>query len=310
MKAIIHIGTEKTGTTSIQEFLYKNRTSLNENGFHFIQSPGKKNNRKIPAYCIDIEKEDEYFQLQGIKSKKQRLAFNEAFLNDFKLEMNSLPSSVHTVIFSSEHFHSRVTSVNEIKVLRNLLKCYFESFEIVCYVRHQSLVCESLYSTAIKFGHPYSFPEFLSLCEVNNIYYNYCEMLLNWRQIFNEDITVRPFNKVELLNNNLLDDFTSFLSKELIGKLNTNLNLKNESLNNTGLSLGLSLNKYLPTFSAKGDVYFVRYQIRKVMMFMIKIIFKGKSRLMSENQKSKIHAAFKKCNKELQQNFNMKNELE
>jgi hypothetical protein len=184
MKAIIHIGTEKTGSTSIQHFLYNNRTPLNENGFHFIQSPGKLNNRKLPAYCIDLNKEDEFFSLQGIKTKEQKLAFNEKFLNDFKLEMNSLPASVHTVIFSSEHFHSRVNSLGEIKVLKNLLECYFQSFQIICYVRNQALVCESLYTTAIRAGHTYSFPEFLTLCDANDIYYNYNKMLLNWKHIF------------------------------------------------------------------------------------------------------------------------------
>ena len=50
MKAVLHIGTEKTGTSYIQEFLYTNRKSLASLGFGLLQSPEKKQ-QKLGHIC-------------------------------------------------------------------------------------------------------------------------------------------------------------------------------------------------------------------------------------------------------------------
>lgn len=43
MTAYVHIGTEKTGTTSIQEFLYINKSIIQKQNYFFAQSIGIKN---------------------------------------------------------------------------------------------------------------------------------------------------------------------------------------------------------------------------------------------------------------------------
>ncbi len=42
MNLIVHIGTPKTGTTTIQEMLFESREILKSKGFHFLQCAGKK----------------------------------------------------------------------------------------------------------------------------------------------------------------------------------------------------------------------------------------------------------------------------
>ncbi len=39
MKLILHIGTHKTGTTALQQFLYANREPLVGHGFHYATPP-------------------------------------------------------------------------------------------------------------------------------------------------------------------------------------------------------------------------------------------------------------------------------
>ena len=50
-ECILHIGTEKTGTTSIQKFLATNRTLLKANGVLYPLSPGKVNHIGLEAYA-------------------------------------------------------------------------------------------------------------------------------------------------------------------------------------------------------------------------------------------------------------------
>lgn len=52
---ILHIGAEKTGTTTIQEFLTLNRERLLAQGVHFPMSVGLKNHTRL-AVCAAFDK--------------------------------------------------------------------------------------------------------------------------------------------------------------------------------------------------------------------------------------------------------------
>ena len=77
MKAIVHIGREKTGTSSLQSYLYLNRQQLKNAGFHFIQSAGQLNNWMLPAFCSndaafnDLFKENESLALYEATKNKE-----------------------------------------------------------------------------------------------------------------------------------------------------------------------------------------------------------------------------------------------
>ena len=49
-RAILHIGTEKTGTTSIQKFLFQNRRKLLSSGTLFPESAGYISNQRLVVY--------------------------------------------------------------------------------------------------------------------------------------------------------------------------------------------------------------------------------------------------------------------
>jgi hypothetical protein len=52
-KALLHIGTEKTGSTSIQNFLYKNESELNKRGYFFPhKSCGLISNYRLVLLCL------------------------------------------------------------------------------------------------------------------------------------------------------------------------------------------------------------------------------------------------------------------
>lgn len=47
MKLILHIGTAKTGTTALQQFLCTNAKKLREHGIHYAMSPDEFNFNSI-----------------------------------------------------------------------------------------------------------------------------------------------------------------------------------------------------------------------------------------------------------------------
>ena len=152
MKVIVHIGAEKTGSTSIQEYLYDNISLLSNAGFYYYCSSVYKNSRALPAYCMDDHIYDDFLRNKGIRSVQKKIDFKHEFLKNFSAEMKSVPKKIHTVIISSEHLHSRLRSQEEVGNVRELLSPFFSDVKIVCYIREQVRTCTSLYSTAIKIG--------------------------------------------------------------------------------------------------------------------------------------------------------------
>ncbi len=84
LKAIVHIGTEKTGTSSIQMFLYKNRKKLIKSGYHFLQSAGKTNNWALPAFFSSDDRFNELYRDEGIRTRQQIDQFKLNFFEQFE----------------------------------------------------------------------------------------------------------------------------------------------------------------------------------------------------------------------------------
>ena len=242
MKAIVHIGTEKTGTTTIQNFLYQNRRKFRAAGYHFLQSAGAQNNRALPAYCIGDDTFDDFYRNQGILTLEDRARYKARFLREFEQELASLPKTVHTVLISSEHFHSRIRTEAEMDNVHALLSPYFDDIRILCYLREQVTTCTSYYSTHLKSGGTDSFSVFMQRCAPRNYYFNYDTMLGNWARAFGRDaLDVALFDRKRFLNGDLLDDFTARIDAGLVGNLNKNFDTENESLTPAGQALALAL---------------------------------------------------------------------
>ncbi|WP_221795295.1 hypothetical protein [Oceanobacter mangrovi] len=287
--AILHIGTEKTGTTSIQEALYLNRELLSGFGIHFLQCAGEKNNRHFPSSCMADEKYDDFFKDRQITSIELKERFRADFLDRFATEINSLGESIHTVLISSEHFHSRTNTLAEIIAVSEVLAPFFDQVRIICYLREQAQTCNSLYSTAIKAGLNPDPDIFFSRCSVDNNYYNYYEMLSNWASIFgSENLFVRKFDRKFFRNGDLLDDFFSLLNDELPQYVNRDFEIQNESLSMLGMFLGRAVNVVLPKYTDHGYVDLARVEA----IDFIYENFKGKGLSIPEDVKVRIYETF------------------
>lgn len=300
MKAIVHIGTEKTGTTSIQSFLYQNRRKLRKAGFHFLQCAGKTNNRALPAYCLHNDRTDDFYRNLGISTLEARIEHKRKFIIELEKELGGLPSHIKAVVISSEHFHSRIRTEEEMDNVHELLSTYFSEIEIVCYLRDQITTCTSYYSTALKSGNPSSFAAFIERCKPKNYYFNYEEMLQNWERCFGlKALNVSLFSRAHFVNGDLLDDFTSKIDPDLVGKLNTNVQIENESLNPTGQALARAVNIAFPIRTLRPELAPLREQCRQ----LVNKRYKGKGRQLTPESQRQVFAAFADMNESLRLKF-------
>lgn len=209
MKLIVHIGTEKTGTSSIQNALFENKTLLLKAGFYFSQCAGNRNNIQFPLSCMHYDREDEdcYFTNNGITTNQHRAQYYNDLKHKFADEVNAL-KKIHTVIISSEHFHSLLVKVQEVETFKALLGNMFSSIKVVCYLREQVATCISHYSTRIKTGDSDELSTFIKRCSPQNPYYNYLDLLDRWSAVFGKsNLIVDLFDKKTLKNNDIIDDF-------------------------------------------------------------------------------------------------------
>ena len=67
MKCYLHIGTEKTGTTTIQSFLLRNERRLNRIGYSSPKLDQEFNHRSLAVACFDDDHRDDFTSVCNIK---------------------------------------------------------------------------------------------------------------------------------------------------------------------------------------------------------------------------------------------------
>jgi len=209
-KGILHIGCEKTGTSSIQRFLSMNRPSLKKQGFIYPVAGGTLYGGSQTGYAVVARKEawlTDMGKALGLLTPGAVTEYRQQLAAQLQIEISRVRRG-HTLVLSSEHFHSRLRSAEEIAALRSFLEPFCESFEVVMYFRRQDRVAVSLYATHVKSGNPSPKP-FLPAIELpETYYYRYDEIFQSWAQVFGaESLRAGIYQPDELLGGDLLQDF-------------------------------------------------------------------------------------------------------
>lgn len=201
-KLILHIGTEKTGTTSIQEFLLKNRDVLRMNGIFMPETPSSSapNHRKLATACFNSGRIDDSFVDYKI------IDFFEWQESTLKIIEDELRSScLDTHILSSEHFSSRLTTHDEIDRLFNFLSDIYAEIKVIIYFRRQDEYAVSLYSTNLKSG---GVGKDIIPSGMLPDRYDYHSICNKWAKVFGrKNIIARQFDRNILKNGSVLSDF-------------------------------------------------------------------------------------------------------
>lgn len=288
-KVILHIGCEKTGSTSIQNFLYLNRNYLlGKYGYLYPVSLGKRNHTKLGIYACNDDK-----GLARFLPKGRTLGdFRRSLEKDFTKEIES--TSAKTIIISNEWLHPRVKSKEEFDRLIGLFKNLFNEVKVVLYVRRQDKLALSLYSTSLKAGNykPFKFPTVNDRTELP-YFYDFNTIYENWVSAFGRgNVYVRAFERDALVQSDVVMDFLDFVDLPKDGL--TFIPEENLSLSNAGVFVMRLWNRVFKS---------VRPRLARNIRGIISKGFSGKASLASEYDCEDFFEKFSISNQKLRENL-------
>lgn len=294
MKCLLHIGTEKTGTSSIQEFLAQNRSALRLQGFLYPQSAGPQGHPKLAAYAQRDSNRDDLRMSLCIREQRDLEDFRRSFEEELDAEIQAaIDHRVHTVILSSEHCQSRLESTEEIRRLKCLLDRWFDEFEVIVYFRRQDRMAASLYSTMMKFGGTRDtiFPK-LRPTEVP-YYYDFAEMAQNWIDVFGATaISARLFQRGQLHNDDVVEDFCKLTG--IVASTLKPATRVNESLSDSAMEFLRIFNSHCPGFT-DGAVN----ELRQDVVHILEKNYAGKGKRPTASEAREFMSRFHKTNERL-----------
>lgn len=246
MHCWLHIGTQKTGTTSLQHYLAANRERLLERGFLYPSSPGGVNHVGMTAYSRDEAKIDLIRKRCGIESSADVNAYRRRLSRELNDEIeNCRPAAV---ILSNEHLSARVRSSVEIRRVEELCRSFAERVTIVVYLRNQIDYLVSWYNTLVKAGNSKSF-DGLGVRRIER-QVDYARMLAPWARVFGvENMQARRFESQDMKGGDIVEDFASIVGLETKGLARADR--LNQSLDFEGLEFLRRFNSHFPR--AKGE---------------------------------------------------------
>ncbi len=214
----LHIGTPKTGTTSIQHFCYDNMRILAEKGYYYPHMPFEYPN--LSMYRNGLFLEARCFKDNGernIDMEQQNLN------NGFKL-VNKYFQTYDNIILSDEGVWSRCFNRKRLEeVSKNLTSAALEgeyAIKIIVYLRRQDEFLLSWYNQMIKHS---ASPKLNSLTwdeyfenYSKYISLDYLKCLNKLARVFGqENIIVKRFDSEYFYKNSLLADFLNIFGLEL-----------------------------------------------------------------------------------------------
>ena len=204
-RIFLHVGVEKTGTTTLQVAMAINRPLLHQCGYAIPMGPAGS-----PSYHIGLalcaanpDAVPELRQVAGLTTGATHSAFLENYPMQIARELTQ--SGCHTAILSNEHCSSRLSTVAEIAKLHKIFSRLARECRIIIYLRRQDELAASHYSTSVRAGATgeFNFPN-----EV--LWLNYLHLLEMWAQVFGkENLAIRIFEPHQLKDGDLLADFFS-----------------------------------------------------------------------------------------------------
>jgi hypothetical protein len=204
-KLILHIGIHKTGSTSLQHFLFDNRSSLTAAGFYYPVEG---------AYYWHGQRSQSLLSHSILNKRPAYLAHVDfdmsQCISDIKRDVAASPSP--QVIISSEHF-SEASSTKQFASILEVFSDLFKTINIVVYLRRQDLWLESNWSQLVKDGYiNMTFEEFARKEEPNNYY----ELVRSLADVFGKsNVIVRPFEREQFYRNDLIRDFMHVLGMDI-----------------------------------------------------------------------------------------------
>lgn len=245
-KIMIHIGTGKTGSASIQKtmlHLSKNNFLLENYGIIYPLIFNQKSHGMLNALYKPFTS-----QSRGIKSKYagNEKKFNED-INKYKVKFSKILHDYNFIIISSE-FLANLNNSQIIEFKKTLDKSGFSNFQILIYVREPSAYYLSRIQQHLKASSKVSDP--------SSFKYPFKKQINRWERVFDNQIIVRPFDRNQLYHGCVVQDFlyniSNYFNSDIIDH-DIDIHKTNESISAEGMFIA---KKYRQIFYPNEDDVF------------------------------------------------------
>ena len=286
----LHIGLEKTGTTSLQVFLRTNESVLRASGFSYLGDNTRLYSDDLGHFPIAAS----FFSKcpEFIRPAKFRPA--PEVLGELRRDVEQCPWHV---ILSCEHFSSRLRDASALQAIRDALPN--RHVTVVCYLRRQDDLASAAYSTAIISGRrqPFNVSQITSA----NRFFSFESILGLWGKVFGHDnIVVREYSRAQFAGGDVRRDFLTVLGID-----HTNFQFqpdKNISLDAEQVEALRLVNFHLPNFGEDPEGHALTLDIRSAL---VEHLPKGEplTAMLSASERREIMQSFSAANARLANKF-------
>lgn len=245
-KILVHIGPDKTGSSSIQSTLNNHRKLLIEKKIYY--APGRLNST-IGSFFSSYPEKFIYNILQRPnKTRKEIIQNDKEYF--FKIKNYLLNINPEILIISSENL--AYLDLKGIKRFYKYLKKFSDNLKIVAYLRDPLSYAKSAMSQRVKSG-------YISWDDKNIPILPYEDFLKKYVKIFGkENINLRTYSNFNLNKNGVVTDFLSLIdtTKVLKKKILKNTSVKNPSLSKEAVLIGDIIISTLDGYIERGSIFY------------------------------------------------------
>lgn len=183
----LHIGTQKTGSSTVQHFLRSNRKALLRQGYNFVRAVREWNDHNRLAR-----------ELRGGSEDLPRLQAVTAEIRE--------GAQPHHIVSAEELFHARAAR----RLGQFLAPDILANTRVIVYLRRPDDLMEALYKQRVKTGEINPWP--MDYLQKSAFEVGYRAVLDAYAEVFGrERMVVRPYRRDLLKNDDIVDDFMGVL---------------------------------------------------------------------------------------------------
>lgn len=206
----LHIGVEKTGSSTLQRAFDDARPALAADGVLYPRAVGRANHTALAVIGCDDDVVDDL--------RRRRRLLDPQAVDDFRVRtQRALRREVEDaaptrVVLSGEHCSSRLQSVAEVQRLADWLdETLGGELHVHVYLRRQDRMCESRHSTAVRAG----VSDRLEVPGPEEIarLYDFELLLDRWAAVVGDDhLHPRVYERQRLVDGDIVADFAAALA--------------------------------------------------------------------------------------------------
>jgi hypothetical protein len=295
---LLHIGSPKTGSSSIQEVLFLNSSYLREQGIAIPVSLGfgTSNQIALPMACTSpAELGHDFINRYGFIGPEGRVRLVDTVRTLMRKDLDGAP--FNRVLATSEHFWF-LRSDHHFDVLSGLLSDLdLELTNLVVYLRPQSLFLASAMPTFLRDGR--NTCQFSADEATHFFYLDYNKMLAGWQRYF-PDVQIQIVD-FEVTKKQLIP---SFLATCELPELPRAAPYMNAGLNNTGCEQMARLNRTWHRMIQRGGGLSIESPLHLMISDSLNKQCSGKFELDNDSEEI-IFRMFEESNKLLYEKFGL-----